>query len=593
MTQRRHYHPRHSFRGRGGSVSLVFRDGAERGRLQDRPGKEAGMSPNPVPPTSLTRRDLLKAASLATIAVTGPQLRAAPAEAQTPKRGGILRTCNLLDPQGFDPHQTISFATMIPLSFTHSRLLKVKAGPAVKPGTYPVEADLAESWTRTSDTTYEFKLKRGVRWHPKPPVNGRELTAEDVKYTYDRFLTIKGNGNRPALEMVDKIDAPDKYTVKFTLKEPYAWFLDQLASTSTWIVAKECVDQFGDLKKAEACVGTGPWMLEQWRPNVGLTYVRNPSYFVSGLPYADGVELAIDRDPSSRLARWLAGNFDFAPEYQQVVRRLDLNAARQRKSGLQEVTYPWLVTGYGGFRVTEEPFKDVRVRRAIARAVSLSEIFEANAFSLGHWVPNPVVPAGVTDWSIPINELGPEGQKNYQHSTAEAKRLLAEAGHPNGFKTTLETTAGYGPDYMDAVQIQIKNLKSAGVDVDLKLKEYGAFISSTIYGKFDKMMLGLRALFTEPDSYIARPYLPGSPFNIQNVDDSKLTDMIKLQRKTFDTTKRREIVFDIQRHVAEQGYFGIGGSAKVVSAWDAHVRNFGPNNGYDYGGRMMAAWLDK
>jgi ABC-type transport system substrate-binding protein len=71
---------------------------------------------------------------------------------------------------GFDPHQTLAFSTMTMLSFTHSRLLKVKAGPSVRPGTYPVEADVAESWTRTSDTTYVFKLRRGVCWHPKPPV---------------------------------------------------------------------------------------------------------------------------------------------------------------------------------------------------------------------------------------------------------------------------------------------------------------------------------------------------------------------------------------------------------------------------------------
>jgi len=109
---------------------------------------------------------------------------------------------------------------MIPLSFIYSRLMKVKAGPMVKPGTYPVETDLAESWTQPSDTTYVFKLRKGVRWHPKPPVNGRELTAEDVKYTYERFLSIKGNGNRPVLEMVDRIEAVDRHTVKFTLSEP-------------------------------------------------------------------------------------------------------------------------------------------------------------------------------------------------------------------------------------------------------------------------------------------------------------------------------------------------------------------------------------
>ena len=287
--------------------------------------------------TDMTRRDLLKAAGVAAAGLSGGRPRR-PGDGESPdaeaRRHPPARAIS--DPvTGFDPHQTISFLTMIPLSFAYSRLVKVKAGPSVKPMTYPIEPDLAESWTQPDDKTYVFKLKKGVRWHPKPPVNGRELTADDVKYTYERFLTIAGNGNKPVLESIDKIDVLDKHTVKFTLKEPNAWFLDMLASTSTWIIAKECVEKFGDLKKAESVVGTGPWMLERWEPNVRLVYVRNPNYFVPGLPYADGVEVVIDKDPSSRLATCLAGKLDFGPEYQQVVRRLDLATAKQRKPGLQ------------------------------------------------------------------------------------------------------------------------------------------------------------------------------------------------------------------------------------------------------------------
>lgn len=126
---------------------------------------------------TLTRRDLLQLgrAAVAAGSVISVTDLVAPREtvAQVPKRGGVLRLAHQLDPVGLDPHLTISFATMIPLSFVYSRLMKVKAGPSVKPGTYPVEADLAESWTQPSDTTYVFKLKKGVRWHPKPPVNSR------------------------------------------------------------------------------------------------------------------------------------------------------------------------------------------------------------------------------------------------------------------------------------------------------------------------------------------------------------------------------------------------------------------------------------
>jgi ABC-type transport system substrate-binding protein len=106
----------------------------------------------------------------------------------------------------FDHQLTVNWGTQIAVSFTHSRLVKVKAGPSVTPGTFPLEPDVAESWSQPTETTYVFKLRRGVRWHPKPPVNGRELTAEDVKYTYERFLTVPGNPNRAQLEEVDRIE---------------------------------------------------------------------------------------------------------------------------------------------------------------------------------------------------------------------------------------------------------------------------------------------------------------------------------------------------------------------------------------------------
>ena len=145
-----------------------------------------------------------------------------------------------------------------------------------------------------------------MRFHAKPPVNGRELTAEDVRYTYERILTDKGSVNVSMFRSIAKVDAVDKYTVRFTLKEPFAWFLDMIANPMAGaIIAKECVEKFGDLKKPEAVIGTGPWMLDTYKPNVSVTLVRNPGYFVAGLPYIDRVEMVVDEDNASRIAAFL------------------------------------------------------------------------------------------------------------------------------------------------------------------------------------------------------------------------------------------------------------------------------------------------
>jgi peptide/nickel transport system substrate-binding protein len=539
----------------------------------------------------VSRRAFLQLGGSAVAAAVLPASASA-ATAETPRRGGVFRLRGEEPTTGFDPHLVPNHHRVATnLSFTHSRLVKVKAGPAVAPGTLPLEGDLAESWSQPNSRTYVFTLRKGVRWHPKPPVNGRELTADDVKYTYDRFLTLKGNPNRSTLGHVEKIDVLDRHTVRFTLSEPFGWFLDYLANTVMWIVPREAVEQYGDLRRAEACIGTGPWMLERYEPNTRLTFVRNKDYFLPGLPYADGVEVTIDEDPSSRLASWVAGRYDFAPEYGQCVRRVDLEIARQRKPGLRTQDFIVLFGAITSMKLDREPFRDVRVRRALALADDWKQILETNAWSLGHGVPNPTVPAALKEWSIPIDQLTPLGRRLYERNVAEARRLLTEAGFGGGIKTNVEATLAWSPDYADALQITMRGWKDAGVDAELKAKEFGAFMATTALGKFERLAHGLRGGSPIADISLYNPHIPGELLNASGVDDPKLTEMIKLQRRTLDVAKRREIVYDIQRYCAEQVYYSYGPSVSTVAAWDPKVRNFAPNIGHDYGGRLTAAWL--
>src|SRR6266851_3701405 len=160
----------------------------------------------------LRRRDLLRAslaagAALSAWPLAGPS-RLWGAAAGPPKRGGILRVRGY-DPAHFDPHLTPSFKTHCTLSFVYSRLVRHTIAPEVPPGTFSVEPDLAERWEELDDTTYVFHLRQGVHWHNKPPVHGRELVAEDVQFTYDRFLTEQGNAMRSMLDPVDRVEVVD------------------------------------------------------------------------------------------------------------------------------------------------------------------------------------------------------------------------------------------------------------------------------------------------------------------------------------------------------------------------------------------------
>ena len=540
---------------------------------------------------NLSRRDLLR---LGGAALAGASLAPSVVGAQTPKRGGTL-AIRTYDPPHFDPFQTISYKTHIALSFTHSRLLKHKAGPSVVPGTFPIEGDLAESWTQPNETTYVFKLRKGVKWHNKPPVNGREVTADDVVFSVNHFLTVKGNANAYMLKAVDKVDAPDKHTVKFTLKEPFVWFLDMLSNPhAVAIVAREVLDKHGDFKKAETVIGTGPWMLDSYRPNVGLAYVRNPTYFMAGLPYIDRVDATVDEDNASRMAAFLSGKYDLGWEFPGTVARVDWvqikGTLAQRRPNLKTAEFPSPVMNHISMRTDQKPFSDVRVRRAMSLAIDRKGIIDSAYEGVG--VMNPPVAAALKEWSIPFDKLG-EGAKYYKYDPAEAKRLLAAAGYPNGFPGTMCFTTYGTPVLVDIMQMVQKDLKAVGIDVKIDQKEYGAYIATCFYGKFDSMTFGPQTGFLEPDNFLFGQYYPEELKNQSHINDPVVADMLVRQRRTLDPIKRREVIYDIQRHLALQQYYVQMPSGVYVAVWEGALKNYGPNMGYDYGGRLQAAWLDR
>jgi peptide/nickel transport system substrate-binding protein len=511
------------------------------------------------------------------------------AAAGQPKRGGTLRVWGY-DPPHFDPHLTINGKTHTTLSFLYSTLVRHKVGPDVKAGTFSVEPHLAERWEALDDTTYVFHLRQGVKWHNKPPVNGRELVAEDVKFTFDRFLTEKGNADRYMLEPVDRVEVVDRYTVKFLLKEPFVWLVDVLANPrSMWIIAPEVVQQYGDLKKAEHAVGTGPFLLERYEPNVKTVFKRNPDYFREGQPYVDGVEWLVVDDPSSALAMYRTGQVDCGAWHWWSVRQEDLESLKKTHPHLLYQDFVSPVSHAVYMRTDQAPFSDVRVRRAISQAIDRQGIIEA---VLVKGEPTPAVGRGLPEWSPRIDELG-AGSKYYQYDPKEARRLLAEAGFPKGFKTQIHTTNGLGPFLIDAVQLAQRFLKEVGIEAELKIQEYGAYMATTFAGKFEGLAMGPISIAWEPDSVLYGLYAPDQPRNSGHVNDPKITAMLKEQRRTQDREARKKIIFDMQRYIAEQQYYVYLYSVGVTGSWQPYVKNYAPNPTFDYGGRAATLWLER
>ena len=536
---------------------------------------------------TLTRRNLLKISLAAGAAASAEPLLAPRRLDAQGKRGGILRVRGY-DPPHFDPHQTLNFKTNTTLSFVHSKLVRHKVG--VAPGTFTVEPDLAERWEELDDTTVVFYLRRGVRWHNKPPVNGRELTAEDVKFTFDRFITEPTNPLKFMLDPVDRVEVVDRYAVRFRLKEPFVWLVNMLANpTGTWIVAREGVEKYGDLKKPESAIGTGPFTLERYDPNVKTIFRRNPTYFRSGEPWVDGVDWLVMEDAAAGLAAYRTGQLDCGNWHQWAVRQQDLESLKKSQPQLMYRDWVSNVTQGIYMRTDKPPFNDVRVRRAISHAIDRQAIIES-VYVKGE--PTPAIGRGLTDWSPRVDQLGP-GAKYYRHDPKEARRLLAEAGFPNGLKTQLTATPGYGIDLVDAVQMAQRQLKESGIDAELKLQEYGAYVGTTFLGKYEGMAMGPFSIAWEPHTALYGMYSPEQPRNSSHVADARMVSMLKEQMRTKDLEARRKIIFDIQRHAAEQQYYVYLYSVGVTGSWRPYVKNYVPNSSFDFGNRSAALWLDR
>jgi len=335
-------------------------------------------------------------------------------------------------------------------------------------------------------------------------------------------------------------------------------------------------------------------MFESYRPNVGMTLVRNPNYFVAGLPYIDRVDVFVDEDNASRMAAFLGGKYDLGWEASGTINRVDWvqikDSLRRRRPNLQTAEFPANVVTNLAMRTDKAPFNDVRVRRAISMAIDRSAIVDATLEGVG--VMNPAVPAGLKEWSIPLDQLG-EGERYLRYDPAEAKKLLAEAGHPRGFPATIDF-ATYGSTVLvDSVQLVLKYLKDVGIDAKLNTLEYGAYIARVLSGKHDSMVFGPYTPFLEPDGFLFFQYYPGESRNISIVNDPVIADMLVRQGRTLDLARRRQIIFDIQRYLASQQYYVQLASAVYIAVWDRALKNYGPNLGYDWGGRLMAAWLDR
>jgi peptide/nickel transport system substrate-binding protein len=530
------------------------------------------------------RRTFLGLAAGAAAATAAPRA----ARAQTPKRGGVVKQIGL-EPPTFDIQATASYQTQLISSFVHRGLFKFVNGAKYGPSDFTLAPDLALKADVSKDgRTYTISLRPGVRWEARPPVNGREVVASDVKYSMERAL--KKSPYASLLGQVEGIETPDKYTVRVNLADAFAPFLHNLAEPWNAVLPAEVEDKMGDFKAAESMIGCGPFMLERYEPGVKAVFARNPSYYAKGLPYLDKVEWLFIKDRSTQLSLFRAGQVDL-PFYDARIPRSDVPSFKKSNPGYPVVFWDWLAVRTLAMRTDKPPFNDARVRRALSMAIDrkkwVAQYLEGQGFE-----DHGSVPAPMREWKLPAKDLG-EGARYLEHNPALAKKLLAEAGFPNGLKAKCTNWPGYGPEYVEELELLTFSLKQIGVELTIVNEEYGNYIRGSFLGKFDETSWGPSSVFTEVDGYLYNFYKTGQPNNRSHVADNKLDVLLDAQRRYTARSSRKKVIDDIQRLTAEQVYYVYTPYPKNVSSWAPWVKNYGPKNSFDRGAQLEVVWLDK
>ena len=533
----------------------------------------------------MERREFIRlvAGGATAVAVGTP----APAAAQSPKRGGVLKHVGL-EPPTFDIHASVSYQTQLVSSFVHRTLFKFINGAKFGPSDFTLVPDLALKADLSRDgRTYTLALRRGVRWESRPPVNGRELVAADVKYSMERAL--KKSGYASLLGRVEGIETPDAYTVRVHLADAFAPFLHNLAEPWNAILPHEVEDKMGDFKAAESLIGCGPFVLERYEPGVKAVFARNPAYYEKGLPYLDKVEWLFVKDRATQLSLFRAGQADM-PFYDARIPRSEVGMFKRSNPTYPVVYWDWLANRTLALRTDKPPFSDVRVRRALSMAIDrkkwVAQYLEGQGYE-----DHGAVPAPMREWKLPATELG-EGARYLEYDPAAARKLLAEAGFPHGFKAKCTNWPGYGPEYVEDLELLTFSLKGIGVELSIVNEEYGNYIRGSFLGKFDETSWGPSSVFTEVDGYLYNFYYTGQPNNRSHVSDTKLDVMLDAQRRYTARSSRKKVIDDVQRHVAERVYYVYTPYPKNVSSWAARVRNYGPKNSFDRGAQLEVVWLD-
>ena len=361
-----------------------------------------------------------------------------------------------------------------------------------------VKGNLAQSWEFTDSATYVVHLRQGIHWQDLPPVNGREFTSADVSYHYHRLIG-GGDGftvaspnfatNASYMDMIS-LTTPDKYTVVFKFKTPNPEAITELMQGQGGehnILCPEVIKTYGDALDWHHAVGTGPFILKDFVSGCSATLARNPNYFAhderypqNQLPYIDSLRVLIIPDQATALAGLRTGKIDALDNISLATAQ----AMQKSNPEILQLTYPNANTPSIDPKNDTKPFNDIRVRQAMQMAIDLPTIAKTYYGGTAPPYPTSVTSMYMTGWNYPWDQWPQSLKDEYTYNPTAAKKLLADAGYPSGFKTDI--VAATSGD-LDMLQIVKSYFTAVGIDMEIRTMDTASWTSFVWAHKNDQI----------------------------------------------------------------------------------------------------------
>lgn len=520
------------------------------------------------------RRFLGTTGAVAGLAVIGG---AGPIWAQAPAQGGTLSYNIESDPPNFDMIANTTSRVLDSVGGCYNGLVRYDPLNPQK-----IIGDLAKSWEVAEDgLSITFHLHDGVLFH-----DGEPMTSADVKYTFDVMRDPPEghvSARRAVLSAVSGIDAPDDKTVVFTLSRPSPGLIANLCPNWFAVLPRHILEK-GPMK--DAVVGTGPFMLDSYSRGTSIQLVRNPNYFDTGRPYADAINVYIIPDQASVMAYFRSGQLNIFEGMEPVLAH---QAEAEMKDEVKVQSSPNLNAIALHFNQQIKPWDDVRVRKAVAlaidRAAAVAVLFNGDAV-LGGMSP----PSGV--WALPedvLHAIPGFAPTQAPDALDQARALLAEAGHPNGFQTRLVVRRD---DRFGPWGVFLKDqLGKIGITVNLDPQEPATYTESQRAKAFELHGGNLSIAVDDPDAIFGNQVVCDAGGNFSQICDPVIDQMFVAQSQEQDPARRKQLSNELEVKVlSEYLVYPVAYSLRFLGT-RSDVHDYALHSQTNNNRRMAGVWI--